>query len=465
MHRMFKIRHRTLIATLLGASAMLIATGLPLTSAPAAVQQTADEPADGIDRIILQNGRVIEGKILSETSTQIEILVIVKGIKAPTTYRKSEILSIERNVRPAEATPPKKAPTTGFAKEIPSTTTKTNADSSDGDRVYLITLNGDLGRDITKTPLEKVFDDAISYNPDVIVIKMNAGSRPRAFDGLWTAEALSPIIEKAIDDGRRIVFWIKRAEFGAAFLPFIGPEIYFMTDGTMGGIGDLSDFDMGDKTVNLKQISLRIGHAEGFAITGGYNPILIRAMSLKEAWLAVRWRGGKPQYITWEPRPEDGDGWVILTDDGVGDNKDEFSFEGDDVLTLDADLAQNLLLSKGTVDQMDDLAFELNLSRDYTVIDGRSKQILSDWRQRIDRTEDEIHRLQKRLKESGRNRGGRGSRSKASPEGKKINILKQIRSLLTAYEEVFDPTGQSRSNIDVQIEKLREAIRKSNQRR
>lgn len=458
-------RIRTILVAVLTLAALSVGGG-PLTPTPVMAQQTTDAAPEATDRIILHNGRVIEGKILSETTTQVRIMVIVAGIKAPTTYPKSEILSIERDVRAAKpsADPKPRSPSLIAGERAPRPALR--AKGTGGDRVYLITLKGDLGREITNTPLQKVFDDAVASNPDVIIVKMDAGSLPPGFDGLWTAEALGPIIEKVIDDGRRVVFWIERAEFGAAFLPFISPEIYFMSDGKLGGIGDLSDFDIGDKTVNLKQISLRIGHAEGFAITGGYNPILIRAMAIQDAWLAVRWRGGEPQYITWEPRPDDGDGWVVLTDDGQGNNKDEFSFEGNDVLTLDADLAQNLLVSKGTVDSLDDLAYELKLSRDYTVVDGKAKQILSDWRDRVGRAEDELKRLRKRFDEAGASRGGqRTTRTVGSPAGRQINILKQIRALLTAYQEVFDPKGQQRSNIDVQIEQLRESIRKSNQRR
>ncbi|MFX8523840.1 hypothetical protein ABTM10_20375, partial [Acinetobacter baumannii] len=76
--------------------------------------------------------------------------------------------------------------------------------------------------------------------------------------------------EETIRSGKRVVFWIKRAMVGAAFLPFVSKEIYFLPEGRMGGIGTLQDFDLGDKRVNEKQISLRLGHAEGIAIQGGY---------------------------------------------------------------------------------------------------------------------------------------------------------------------------------------------------
>lgn len=443
-------------AAFLTAAALLC--GLTILALPAGFMPRAtaavllEDESETIDRIILQNGRVIEGRILSESDAQIEILVIVGGISAPTTYARNEILSIERDVRIErdDASRPRES------RETRSTSPRST--SSDGKRVYVMNLRGDIGRDITKTPLQRAFDDAISHEPEVIIVRMDSGSFPPGFDGLWTAENLGPIVERVIDDGWRVVFWIKRAEAGAAFLPLISPEIMFMTDGRLGGVGDLGDFDIGDDVVNLKQISLRIGHAEGFAIRGGYDPRLIRAMAIKSEWLAVKIRGGQPEYITWEPRPEDGEGWTILTDNGEGKNKDEFSFEGNDVLTLNADWALRLGVADAVVDLLDDVIFELNLGRDYTIVEGRADHILKDWKDRVDRAIDQFQRLQRDLGELGR--GGRD----VSVAGRRINLLKQMRGLLTAYEEVLDPQGTQRASIDIQIEALRQSIRSANRR-
>ena len=461
---MLKLR-TTLLLTLaaLATLAWTIAPGPLLPEASASA--LSHNHADTVDRVILRSGKIIEGKILSETDTKIQIMVTVGAISAPTWYQKSDVLSIERDVesstkattRPAtrRSDSPKRA-----SSETPDST---NNASPTAKRIYIMNLKGNLGYEITKTPLQRAFDDALKNDPDVIVVKMDAGSgipgQDSGFDGLFTAEDLAPIAEKLIDDGHRIVFWVKRATSGAAFLPLISPEIYFTSDGKLGGVGDLTDFDIGDEMVNKKQISLRIGHAEGFAITGGYEPKLIRAMALKDEWLAVRFRGGEPQYITWEPRPEDGEGWTILTDNGKGKNKDQFSFEGNDTLTLDADWAYRLHIARGVVDTMDDLAFEMNIGRNYTVIHGKADKILSDWRESINRALDQLRRLQKDLAEQTR------GRNQTAAIGRQINKLKQMRGILSAYAEVYDPDGSQRAKIDVQIEELREQIRKANRRR
>ncbi|RMH28752.1 MAG: hypothetical protein D6693_03250 [Planctomycetota bacterium] len=440
----------------------LIAIGLsasPVGLAPIArAAQDGTAQSGPLDRVILKSGQVIVGRVLEETATEVRVLVMVGGISAPTTYRRDEVLSIERGV--VEDTAGGSSGTPAPSPKAESSERATRPAKPGAARIYLLELRGDLGKDISATPLRRAMEDAVANDPDVIVIKMNAGSAAPGFDGLWAAEDLGPIVEEQIDAGRRVVFWIERAQSGAAFLPLVSPEIYFTSGGKLGGVGDLSDFDIGDETVNLKQISLRIGHAEGFAITGGYDPRLIRAMALKEEWLAVRFRGGEPEYITWEPRPEDGDGWVVLTDDGEGDNEDEFSFEGNDVLTLDADWAFRLGVAKGVVDTMDDLAFELNIGRDYEVIEGRGSQILKDWRDRLDRALDQINRIQRDLSD----RGGRRL-SESARLGRQINLLKQLRGILTSFAEVLDPDGSQRASIDIQIEELRQQIQRASRGR
>lgn len=450
-------RHTLLISFALALGMISLAPALTPTSVAEATHW--DDDSEAVDRVVLRNGRVIEGQILSESDTAIEMLVIVGGISAPATYQRSEILSIERNVEDPAVAPKSASSAPARTTESRPRTTSSSSKTS-GAVVYVMTLEGDLGRDITKTPLRRAFDDAVSHDPAVIVVKLDAGSGVEGFDGLWTAEDLAPIVKDVMSAGHRVVFWVERAESGAAFLPLICPEIYFMSDGVLGGLGDLGEFNIGDHVVNLKQISLRLGHAEGIAISGGYEPRLIKAMAIKEEWLAYRLRGGQPEYIDWEPRPEDGEGWIILTDDGKGKNKDQFSFDGNDILTIDADLAFRLLIAKDVIDEIDDLIFDLNLGRDYTIVEGKANQVLKDWRDNIERSQQQLQRLQKDLND--RNVGGRDA---ATRLGRQINILRQIRGVLSAYEEVFDPNGAQRAQIDVQIEQLRQQIRRANTRR
>jgi len=451
---------------LAAAAATALAAGVTL-QAPAMAQSSEEaeqSEAEPLDRIVLRSGRVVEGRVLEETDSAVRVMVVVAGIKAPTTYARADILKIERGVIPAPAS--EQGAANGSTTSKPDSRGRSEEKPAPGDAVvyhlpvqgFFVNSIGDV-RSVAErravlspTPMREALDDAMEHDPDVIVLELAAGA-PGGLNGVFVAETIGPLIQEVIDSGTRVVFWIQRATGGVGLLPFVGPEIYFKSDGRMGGLGGIGEFEGGDEVVNQKLIAASLGIAEGMAIAGGYEPVLIRAMAREELWLAVRFRGGEPEYITFEPRPSDGEGWIVLSDDGEGDNEDEDEFEGNDVLNLDADWAYRLGVSKDTVDRLDDLVYELGVGRDYTVVKGRGQRILESWKDEIDRALDRILRLQRRLEEGGR---GRGDRAEV---GANIRRLQELRSILTRYAEVFDPNGAQRAQIDVRIEALRQSLR------
>ncbi len=449
------------------AAALGLGAAFPLTAtAQNSVVAAALSDDNTYDKVVFRNGRIIEGQILEETIDTIRMRIVVAGISTITTYSKADILNIEHDLKvegeDAATTPANKSGTN---------TTKSGDEKKEvregAPTVYHFELKGNFGRDITGTPLTKAFEAAIDAAPDVIIIEMDASSRG-GFDGLFAAriEEMTPMIERALGSGQRIVFWIDRAEGGAAFLPFVSPEIYFKKDGRLGGIGSLQDFDIGNERVNEKQISLRLGHAEGLAITGGYAPELIRAMARQDYWLAYRIRGGQIEFMQREPTAQDkSDGWLLLTDDGDGDNEDKMEDvvrgRGNDVLNLDADTAVQLQVSDGTADTLDDLVFLLGYGREYNELGEDSEKVMKDWADRIDRAQETLQRLSKDI-ESAESRGGRrgGSDDARRLIGEQIRRYQQMISILGQYSEVFDPSGGQRSQAEVRIAELRLALQR-----
>lgn len=468
-------------AVLAGAGLSLAGFNPLLPTASAMVSPDGGhEASKALDRVTFKNGRVVEGRIIEDNDRELKMEVVFAGISATTTYKRSEVLTIERGVvkaaddapkldAPAPATLPAKPAASGGAADAPG---------GGGARVYVVELKGVFGKDVCETPLQRALDDAKSMDPDVVVLKMDLkpaeevelpgisdAERVRGFDGLFLAENMTPVIEKAVRDGQRVVFWIKRAESGAAFLPLICPEIYFTPDGRLGGIGTLQKFDIGDKRVNEKQISLRLGHAEGIAIHGGYAPELVRAMARSENWLAVRFEGGEPKFMMAEPTKEQlSEGWIVLSDNGEGDNEDtmeqEVRRQGNDVLNLDAKWARDLRVSKGTAGTIDDLVFEMGLGSAHTLVEGKGQGILDDWSKRVGAAEEEIRRLLLRHRDLQPQQG----EDQARFLGKKMQLLREVSGILGVYSEVYDREGQARANLNSQIEEYREEIRKLSQR-
>ncbi len=471
---------------------------VPWASSPmVAFAQGAEVTEGGAteDIVVLDSGKEVRGQIIEETATEIVMEVAFRGMSTRTTFLKNEVLEIRRDIAimasgtSASTLTVDRTATPGVNNK--KTTERPEWVNDDTSLLYIAELDGFIGRDISETPFEalfedvdKQFDDLINVpgatdekqvridrrEKNIVVLKMDCRTDPRrGFDGIWAAEKLAPTIQRERAKGRRIVFWVENAGGGAAFLAFMGPEIYMMREGWMGGVGTLDDFDMGDHLVNEKQISLRLGHAEGLALYGGYGEVgvqIVRAMTRKQFWFAARLVGGKPEVILEDPREDSelhGAGWTILSDDGKGSNADdEDELKGNDVLVLEADWAQKLGMTQGVADDVDELAFALRIDRNFFELpETRSEKILEGWTEEIENVIDQIAPGSK----GGPPRGDLWIKFDEVPKfatstgqifGQRIRILKRIHSLLGRYAEVLDPGAGQRGNIELQIEQLKQ---------
>ena len=435
------------LATLATPAAFWSATAI-LGPAPAARAQDSSK-----DQVILTSGKTIEGQIVEETPTTIRIKFSVAGMSGETTYQKSEILQVVRATAPARTDTPKDAAKPAVADKNPPARPAESGDEKK--KVYYFELTGWFGEDISETPIRDSMNDARKMNADYVIVKLDndwslkhfgqmgdikddAGQ----FDQLFRTERIEPIFtEELARWGKKptIVIWVNKAMGGAAFLPFLSPNIYFTTEGKMGGIGHLQAIfgSMGDKVVREKQFALRLKHAEGKAIEGGYDPIIVDAMARDEVVLSVRFVGGKPELLQREPETPDE---ILLTRDGTKYPDDIETLargEGKATLTLKADIAYKLGISKGTADTLDDLVYQLGLSRTSEMLKGRGNAIMKSWR---DALEDAKHTLPKLWEEfrgvTVKDPGGYNERTQA--RGRRKSILGQMQGIEKKYEEALN---------------------------
>ncbi|MBL8963449.1 MAG: hypothetical protein JNK70_05205, partial [Phycisphaerae bacterium] len=183
---------------------------------------------------------------------------------------------------------------------------------------------------------------------------------------------------------------------------------------------------------------------------------IINAMVVKEYVLSAKIEGGR---VTYFERMPEGPDEILLTDDGEDERadllKDVVAGEGNDVLTLNAKLARDLGLSKGTVDTLEDLLIEMGHSRDWSEIkDGRARQILSRWSSDLTSAMRDLRvRIPQRLAEI--NPGGT-FQERTRARGQRKRILQEMQGLFRKYQEVFgeDAAAQEISNLSTQIELL-----------
>lgn len=455
----------------LAAGALVLSAGLALPGVASAKAYTLVS-AEPTHEILLTSGQTVKVEILKETDKEIQVNVFVGGMSAPRTYARSEIISItelghspEAAAKPAEAGPARAAKTD---EAIPENALK----------VYVMELEGQFGRDVSYTPVRDAVEKAREMNADVIVVKCNANWRELEgftdektddqgqFEEYRIAEAIHPVFTSEMrakwQKQPQIVFWVECAMSGMAFLPLIKNDIYFTSDGRMGGVGTLDELfgSTGDEVVRDKQKSLRQAYVEGMAIEGGHNPIIVRAMTKKSVVLSYRLENGKPVYLEGEEP-----GWILLTDDGKDErqdtDKDLVRGLGNDALTLTADLAAKLQLSKGTADTLDDLFFQMGIEdRAYVLNDedddgetDAARRTLDDWSTGLERAIQKLRRLQfdlANVQERPQRNDPDGSKARNAARGQRTKLINEAIALLNKYGEVLDPGGQARANLEIQ---------------
>ncbi len=420
--------------------ALAIGFGAPAcTPAAAHAAVTQDE---SIDQVIFRDGRIVRGVIESETADSISIFVVVGSIRgaSATVYKKADILSIVRG----DAVTIDEGNAAVEADDILAPT----RDSFSPDRkiVYHIALDGWFGRDVNVTPIKQAVEAARRLQPDYLLIEVNNnwgrfgqdfGDDRYGFDQFGIADDIEPLLRQNLvthwEKKPEVVVWVKNAMAGAAFIPFFSPNIYFASNGRMGGIGDLGDMfeGVGDQVVVDKQRSLRLARAISMAAPNGYDENIVRAMTWRKFTLYYTMQGGRPVYHT-SPVP----GAELLTDDGEGPNEDtdeaKVRGEGNDVLTLRASIAQKLGVSKGTADSIEDIMFYLGIVDQYELVSDPSQRIMSRWSSAIDRLERDIPRMFREFNEINV-QGDYNERKRA--RGQQINMLRRIIAQVERYQE------------------------------
>lgn len=424
-------------------------SALPLCLGGLALVAGTSVPAEGrvvssaleeLDQIIFRDGKIVKGVIEKETEETVSLFVVVGTIRGTvaTVYQKRDVLSIIRGS--GEKTTASQGETTEIR---PAVQTPDESAASNKKIVYHIKLDGQLGRDFNVTPLRDAVDAAKSMEPDYLLIEVDNlwrfgdSAKEGHFDEFRVADELEPVLRQNIQSHwqkrPQLVVWVKNAMGGAAFIPFFTSNVYFASDGRMGGIGDLGDLfgSMGDEVVRDKQKSLRLARAKGMAIPNGYDERLVEAMTWRSYVLYYTMEGGKPKYHT-EPVP----GAELLTDSGEGEFEDTMQQrvrgEGNDALSLKAELAQKLGVSKGTADSVEDLMFYLGILDNYELVSDRPERIMKRWSDTIDRLEQEIPALFREFNEI--NVGGDYDQRKQA-RGARMNILRKIIQRVERYQE------------------------------
>lgn len=220
-------------------------------------------------------------------------------------------------------------------------------------KVYTIPFRGQLGTDITPPIYKDVIEDCKAKKPDLIVFTLESadynqidyiGDDDRTERGRFDPYELREVVNRLKEDLRHIpqVVWIKDVAGPASPLAFPWPDIYMRSNARVEGL-TFAYMNAGhpDWEVHRKFLAAWVGIACGFLEAGGYDKALGEAMIIPDKKLSVSWKGRE---LIWQ---QNEDGTYVV------DNNEKA------VPTFNAKIAEDLMLSKGTADDIDDLMFLL----------------------------------------------------------------------------------------------------------
>ncbi len=456
---------RGLIQTLMGGVAAMALVALAGTAmaqsavAPAAPSKPAAAASGPVAAtLIFKNGRSLTGTILSETPLAIRFRGESHGIAFETEYQRSEILEVQRGA--AVAAPAAKADVPG-TPAAPATAAPSDA-APTGDRVYVMELTGKFGEDIALKPITDALRDARNQKANTLIMVLNnqvieAESDTAAeeeqlqtdYSEIRGAEPiLSHLLQQMPRDWEReglpqprVVSWVKKAMGGPAFMPLITKEIYFAPDGKLGGIGymDVGIISRGgSRRVLEKWLAASLQTAVGWVNHSGFPQPeeLCRALTMVRDVYTLRIENGKPVIVTGYPANP---GEILLTDDGEGPNADNIvqlaRGEGNDVLTINADMATMMGLSRGTVASQDELLQALGMT-EANLVKSRSAQIFESWSKGLIDARASLRRYREEVAEIRVEGDWAERRNARSSQLRKID---QMKATLTQWGDGLEP--------------------------
>lgn len=468
------------------------------TTSAAAIAATATAISDNKtpDKIVLKDGTVVLGAIVSETDTHISINQVfrVGSIEQIVlrSYAKADINTIERGVNKPDNgnnnNQPQGRPGSSPASNAGSST-RAAQPSSSVPSVYFVTLTGEFGLDMNYTPIKRIIDDARQHQPDYLIIKIDAdfafyGQEREAWqfdiNGFFGKYDLVKQIQLLFleeiprdpqwEKKPKVVTWVNNAMGGATLLPFVSDTMYFTSRGMLGGAGpaDMLYATHADELVRQKWLDMIVTPMEGTLLRNGYPFQLAKAFAYMQYVLSYKLVGGQPVFFEGFPENAPEEGYILLVDDGdlnAGRRdalEDVIRLRINDWLVMDASLAQRLGVSKGTADTLDDLMFQLGVVGEFHQIENaRGDRIISTWRDEVTRAERNLGRLVREFAQI-EVQGDYTERQRA--RGQQINTLRQIQAIFRRYGESINPAQFGTAidwdvDIEIQISRIRTAMR------
>ena len=355
---------------------------------PSVVQAQANDDGKTEDIVYMVDGRVLHGQILSETPAEVIFQYIDRklNLQSKLTLARGDIERIDRDVPIEEPIEPevKRSVARESATRKPDSWSgygrlRSDSDAENVPSFYMIPMKGQMGTDITASIYKELVADIREVDPDVIIIVMNSADYADTFATAIGEAEPGEISRPEFDDYKEIVnvfhddleeyrqvVWVQDAVGIASTIALSWEELYMTPNARLGGMSMVIELTGADKwsddDIRAKMMAAWMGSAKSLLEYGGYAYELADAMMWAPNKLSASFKGRE----------------VVWTLDEYG----EFVIDNDDEHTANfrANAAENLLISDGTADTLDDLALLLGF-REYRVVDAHAKEVVDGYRE------------------------------------------------------------------------------------
>lgn len=232
------------------------------------------------DRIQLRDGRVFEGRVVSESASEVKFETTVANIKSVLTFRRQNVVSLERTegspaAAPKPKTSPSPAPTTRPPASGPS-----RADDDAAPRCLTVPLKGVFGEDILADGVR-----------DALVVAARSGVHEVEFridsPGGYVAEAEKIVdVMKEFDSKLRYHAVIDRALSASMWIVSMCDTVFMTPQASTGAaVAFRIDVKTGAAQVDAKMLSAIAAKLAANAEARGKPGDVFRAMVVPEAEL------------------------------------------------------------------------------------------------------------------------------------------------------------------------------------
>lgn len=268
MNRLFRLMK--------AATAALVVAGAVLAFSPEAMA----------DKVVLKDGTVHEGTIVSETETFVRIRIKVGGIQSILTIDKAEVNKVERDASTPATGSTASAPAEKAEKDKTKEEKKAESDkvlNSGATRVAILNfgapsewgkeVNDMVGREITAEDWRRAIPLLEKDKVQVVVVRIHSGG-----GALSEMEPFQKLYQNEYKTRFRTVAWVESAISCAAMSPWPIEEWYFLPNGNVGACTGWSGNLVAVKGVQLEMV---IALMEKASAWGKRSPFIMKAMQIQ----------------------------------------------------------------------------------------------------------------------------------------------------------------------------------------